>query len=82
MPRYFFHVIDGVDILDKTGTLFPDEEAARLHALVLANDLLGNELSPSRIEHGARVVVEDEQQRIILSVEISASEFTRPRNDN
>jgi hypothetical protein len=40
MPRYFFHVRDGHDMPDDTGTELPDDDAARAEAVVLAGSLL------------------------------------------
>jgi hypothetical protein len=36
LPRYFFHVHDGVDIRDLEGTEFPDITAARKEAIIAA----------------------------------------------
>ncbi|KRB27729.1 DUF6894 family protein [Mesorhizobium sp. Root172] len=40
MPRYFFHVRDGTDMPDDTGTELPDDNAARTEAVVLSGGLL------------------------------------------
>jgi hypothetical protein len=32
VPRYHFHVVDGRELFDSQGTVFPDEAAARAHA--------------------------------------------------
>ena len=43
MPRYFFHVIDGRDIIDNEGTEFPNLRTARAAAIRLAGAILRDE---------------------------------------
>src|SRR5918993_3899589 len=43
MPRYFFHVIDGRDIIDHDGTEFPNLRTARAEAIRLAGAILRDE---------------------------------------
>jgi hypothetical protein len=40
MPRYFFHIRDGDEIIDTTGTILKDTEEARAHAIIVAGELL------------------------------------------
>ena len=40
MPRYFFHVIDGQEILDTEGTELAGLEEARAEAVVLSGAML------------------------------------------
>ena len=40
MPRYFFHVQDGLNIPDEEGTDFPDLPSAKGHAVVYAGELI------------------------------------------
>lgn len=39
MPRYHFHIIDGVRVFDPQGMAFPDASAARDHARGMARSL-------------------------------------------
>lgn len=39
MPRYHFHIVDGVEVFDSLTTVLPDNEAARLRAVELATNL-------------------------------------------
>ena len=39
MPRYHFHVADGVEVFDTLATVLPDNEAARTRAVELATNL-------------------------------------------
>ena len=43
MPRYFFHVIDGRDIIDNEGTELSGLKAARTEAIHLAGAILRDE---------------------------------------
>ena len=43
MPRYFFHVIDGRDIIDSEGTELADLRQARIEAIHLAGSILRDE---------------------------------------
>ena len=36
MPRYHFHIVDGVQVFDSLGATLPTDEAARVHAERLA----------------------------------------------
>jgi hypothetical protein len=40
LPRYFFHVQDGQEIPDPTGTVLPDLDAAREQAVRFSGELL------------------------------------------
>jgi hypothetical protein len=39
VPRYHFHIVDGVEVFDSLATVLPDNEAARTRALELATNL-------------------------------------------
>ena len=43
MPRYFFHVIDGRDILDHVGTVLSSPSEARAEAIRTAGAILRDE---------------------------------------
>ena len=40
MPRYFFHIIDGEEIIDEEGTVLPGMDEARAEAIVLSGEML------------------------------------------
>jgi hypothetical protein len=40
MPRYFFHVLDGVNLIDNEGTVLSDVEEAREQAVVAAGEAI------------------------------------------
>ena len=40
MPRYFFHVVDGVESIDAEGTVLVNVDEARAEAIVLSGAML------------------------------------------
>jgi hypothetical protein len=38
MPRYHFHIVDGVSVFDPKGLALPDERAAQHHAKLAARN--------------------------------------------
>ena len=61
MPRYFFHVIDGVDVPDLEGTLLPGLAEARSQAIVTAGEILKSEGTAVLERH--RVADEGDRRR-------------------
>lgn len=63
MPRYFFHVIDGVEMLDDTGTELSGPDEARAEAIVLSGEML-KDLGGKFWSNGKwQVRVEDRRRR-------------------
>lgn len=73
MPHYFFDVRDGEFIPDKMGRNFADLEAARLHAVVLAAQLLSAD--PPRFWDGQewQLEVRDEARRVLFILTFTAT---------
>lgn len=40
MPRYFFHIRDGEEVLDEQGTVLANHVEARAHAITVAGELI------------------------------------------
>jgi hypothetical protein len=40
MPRYFFHIVDGEEILDEEGTMLASVAEARVQAIVFSGEVL------------------------------------------
>jgi hypothetical protein len=53
MPRYFFHVMDGVETIDTEGTELAGFDEARVEAIVVSGEMLK--------DHGRKVL---EQRRM------------------
>lgn len=65
--RYFFHLSDGSQVLDETGTELPDHAAARLHAVQAASEALQRE--PARLDNeDIRIEVADETGLILFTI--------------
>ena len=73
MPRYFFHVIDGVDIPDLEGTLLPGL------AIVTAGEILKSE--GLRFWNGSewRMTVTDDVGTSVLTLKFSADDHDTDR---
>jgi hypothetical protein len=44
MPRYHFHIVDGVKVFDSLGASLPSDDAARVHAEEMAKRSMHLEL--------------------------------------
>lgn len=73
MPRYFFNVHDGVDLLDEEGTELPDLDAARRIAIQYAGALL--EESGHRLAFGETWQLEatDEARSVLFHLDFRVS---------
>ena len=72
MPRYFFHVIDGKEIIDNEGTELADLDEARAEAIVLSGEML-NDLGGKFWNNGQwQVRVEDESGGKVCALTFSA----------
>ena len=69
MPRYFFHIVDGDEIIeDCEGTELPDLEAAVLDALHSARHLLADRIRRGELANGQRFEVRDEAGELVAIV--------------
>jgi hypothetical protein len=71
MPRYFFHVHDGADQPDPTGTEFADFKAARGEAVRACGEMLRDIDGDLPIGSEWRMDVADETGRTILTLRFS-----------
>jgi hypothetical protein len=79
MPRYFFHVIDGVDVPDLEGTLLPGLAEARSQAIVTAGEILKSQ--GLRFWNGTewRMKVTDDVGTSVLTLKFSADDHDTDR---
>lgn len=71
MPRYFFDIHDGVDIIDEVGTELPSFAAVRDTAVRASGEAikdLGIKFWDSR---DWRLEVQDEQDKVVLTLNFS-----------
>jgi hypothetical protein len=77
MPRYFFHMSDGLGrTSDHAGSYFRIEEEAREGALEAAKQLVAGRRmngTSSGLERGGYIEVTDEQGRIVFTLPLSDS---------
>ena len=73
MPRYFFHIHDGHDFPDETGTELRNLREAQLEVVKLASDLLKDETIFWQGE-GCSIDVADSQGATIFAISFTASD--------
>ena len=74
MPRYFFNVIDGKNILDEEGTELPDRAAVRAEAIRTSGEMLTDMGDAWDGEHW-QMNVADESGRVVFRLQFSATEL-------
>ena len=73
MPRYFFHVIDGVETRDTEGTVLAGEAEARAEAIVVSGEML-KDLGGAFWSNGEwQVLVEDEAGNKVCALTFSCA---------
>jgi hypothetical protein len=69
MPRFLFHLHDGVDrTLDPEGVELPDMDAVKREALKAARDVTAHEIIDGKLDLNLRIDVEDETGAIVHSL--------------
>lgn len=74
MPRYFFHVRDGRNLDDQTGTEFPDIYAAQSEAIRYSGELLKDMGARFWNATEWRLEVTDENGTVLFVLRFSAEE--------
>ena len=68
MPRYYFHLHNAIEATDEEGTVLPDLDAAKAHAIECARELMSDEIRRGRINLNHWIGIEDEQGAQLLAV--------------
>jgi hypothetical protein len=68
MPRFFFHVYDDIIAHDDEGKELPSLEAARLHAIIGARDLISEQVRHGHLELSHWIDVIDEHGEKLLTL--------------
>ena len=71
VPLYFFHVNDGIDKPDLDGTEFPNDQAARVEAVVLLGELLRDKDGSFWYSGECRMKVVDEAGATVCTVTVA-----------
>lgn len=74
MPRYFFHVHDGVDLRDEDGTELSDIRAARVEAVRFAGEVIANDADRRSLGEDWRLEVTDEAGLILFRLDFTIAE--------
>ena len=74
VPLYFFHLDDGHGyVADDQGQELPDLQAARLHALKAAGQMIAEELATGRERLHLAIHIEDGARQRLMSVPLTVS---------
>ena len=69
MPRFYFHLINDMDVPDFEGMELPNLEAARAQAIEQARGMIGEMAkTEARIVLDHRIDIEDEDGRVLDSI--------------
>jgi hypothetical protein len=68
VPRYFFNVYDDVVAPDEEGMELPNLQAARLHAMAGARDLIVSQVKHGYMVRSHWIDVADDQGVVVLSI--------------
>ncbi len=68
MPRYYFDVHDGADLIDPDGTVLPDAEHARVEATKLAAGVLGDGAEKFWTGAAWKIAVRDETGGVLFTL--------------
>lgn len=69
MPRFYFHLLNDIDVPDEEGTELPDLVAARAQAIEQARGMIGETVkTEARIVLSHRIQIEDADGRVLDTV--------------
>ena len=71
MPLYFFNIYDDIVTVDDEGLELPNVEAARLHAVAGARDLIATQVRHGYMIRSHWIDVADRQGQILFSVKFA-----------
>ena len=77
MPRYYFHLRNGLDLVDEEGTEFSDLEAARQYALASIRDLVSSDIRNGWLDLDHAVEIADEAGAALLRMPFREAFETR-----
>ena len=81
MPRYFFHVQDGVSLHDSEGTELADLTTARRQAIELAGRIIAEEAKRRDLGEDWSMDVTDENGLILFKIDFHVAESPAVRSD-
>ncbi|KAB1071210.1 DUF6894 family protein [Methylobacterium planeticum] len=69
MPRYFFHVHDGVSLLDHEGTELADWHQAQFHAIRTAGEIISDNAKRLKLGEDWKMEVTDEVGLVLFRLD-------------
>lgn len=80
MPRYHFNVYDGHAQMDADGTELPSAQVARIEALRLAGQIIGDSAALAGFGESWRVEVTDDAGLVLFCMDFRVADV--PAHDN
>lgn len=74
VPRFFFHVYDGVSLPDDEGTELPDWQAARTEAIATAGRIVADEGKRLKLGEDWRMEVTDDRGLLLFRLDFHITE--------
>jgi carotenoid cleavage dioxygenase-like enzyme len=71
MPRFFFHLTDGVTVCDEQGLVFDSIEDARVEAIRTAREIMSHEVREGALPITDRIIIADEQGNSVMAIPFS-----------
>lgn len=71
MPVFYFHIHDGLDVIDEEGIDMADAAAARAAALAGARGIMSEEVKTGHLDLRHSIDVEDEDGGTVLTLPFS-----------
>ncbi len=69
MRRYYFNILSGLSqIEDQEGEILPDVSSVRDRAIVIAREIMADEVREGRLDLGSSIEVRDETQSVVLTL--------------
>ena len=71
MPRYYFHVRDGADLLlDEEGAEFPGRDGALAEAISSARDIVASQVRDGQVVGDALIEITDESGQLVETLQM------------
>jgi len=81
MPRFFFHLKDGITVCDEDGLVFATPEDARQEAIKAAREIMANDVRQGRLSLRDQILIDDENGRPVMVVPFADAIEIRPQEN-
>jgi len=69
MPRYYFHLYNGMTVMDGEGKMLPDLDAARANGIKEAREMMTETVAEGRINFSHRIEIADHAGDVAATVQ-------------